>query len=202
VGDLIQFPGGQVDVDFIDSFEWTDELLREYAAQARTLAARYRASGPLTQIPRWPRGVCQSCRRVPPGRLACRYRVGCVLNCAKCAEIRLRVRKGFGGGGVSVSECDFQAAVIEAAQLLRWRVAHFRAARIAQGWRTPVQADGAGFPDLIAVRGTRLIAAELKSERGKLRPEQANWLEALQAAGAEARIWRPADRAAIEERLR
>jgi VRR-NUC domain len=101
-----------------------------------------------------------------------------------------------------VSERDFQAAVVEAARLLGWRVAHFRPARTAQGWRTPVQADGAGFPDLIAVRGPRLIAAELKSERGKLRPEQAQWLEAFQAAGAEARIWRPDDWAAIEERLR
>jgi hypothetical protein len=101
-----------------------------------------------------------------------------------------------------VTERDFQAAVIEAARLFGWRVAHFRPARTAHGWRTPVQADGAGFPDLSAVRGARLIAAELKSERGKLRPEQARWLEALQAAGAVARIWRPADWAAIEERLR
>jgi Holliday junction resolvase len=101
-----------------------------------------------------------------------------------------------------VTEAEFQRAVIEAAQLLGWRVAHFRAARTKHGWRTPVAADGAGFPDLIAVRGSRLLAAELKSERGRLRPEQADWLEALQGAGAEARIWRPADWRVIEELLR
>jgi RNase P subunit RPR2 len=93
VGDLIQLPGAQVDFDFIDGFKWTDELLREYAAQARTLAARYGSSSPLTQLPKWPRGVCQTCRRVPPGRLACRYRVGCMVLCANCAESRLRIRR-------------------------------------------------------------------------------------------------------------
>jgi RNase P subunit RPR2 len=93
LGDLIHFPGAQVDFEFIDDFEWSDEPLREYAIQARTLAARYGASSPLTQIPRWPRGVCQSCQRVPPGRLACRYRVGRMVLCANCAESRLRVRQ-------------------------------------------------------------------------------------------------------------
>jgi hypothetical protein len=105
-------------------------------------------------------------------------------------------------GPVSVTEAYFQRAVIEAAQLLGWRVAHFRPARTRRGWRTPIAADGAGFPDLIAVRGSRLIAAELKSDRGRLRPEQAHWLEALAAAGAEAHTWRPADWAAIAKVLR
>jgi hypothetical protein len=46
-----------------------------------------------------------------------------------------------------------------------WRAAHFRPARTAKGWRTPVAADGAGFPDLVLVRRTRIVAAELKSGR-------------------------------------
>jgi hypothetical protein len=94
VGEVIRiFAGGrEVDRVYLDSFEWTDELLREYAAQARTLAAKYGSSSPLTQLPKWPRGVCQSCRRVRGGRLAGRYRIGRLVLCATCAESRLRVR--------------------------------------------------------------------------------------------------------------
>jgi hypothetical protein len=46
-----------------------------------------------------------------------------------------------------LSEAAFTDAVIELARLGGWRVAHFRPARTASGWRTPVQGDGAGFPD-------------------------------------------------------
>ena len=53
--------------------------------------------------------------------------------------------------------------------MLGGRVAHFRPPRTVHGWRTAVAADGAGFPDLVMVRGSRLLAAELKSERESLR---------------------------------
>lgn len=90
-------------------------------------------------------------------------------------------------------ERDFQGAVIEAARLSGWRVAHFRPARTRHGWRTPVAADGAGFPDLLLVRGAQLVAAELKSARGKVTPEQADWLDALDGAGVAVYVWKPAD---------
>lgn len=105
------------------------------------------------------------------------------------------------------TEAEFQAAVIALAQLCNWRVAHFRPARTADGgWRTAVSADGAGFPDLVLVRGQQLIFAELKTERGKLGPEQAIWLDALLGvAGATrfvmAALWRPSDWPAIEKIL-
>jgi hypothetical protein len=51
-------------------------------------------------------------------------------------------------GGV-VAERDFQSAVVPCARLFGWRVAHFRAAQTKHGWRTPVEADGKGFPDLL-----------------------------------------------------
>lgn len=62
----------------------------------------------------------------------------------------------------------------------------------------------AGYPDIVAIRGNRLIAIELKSERGDVRPEQQEWLDAFAAAGSEAVIWRPSDwlSGEIEERLR
>ena len=104
--------------------------------------------------------------------------------------------------GEGVTEREFQKAVIEAARVLGWRVAHFRAARTSRGWRTPVEADGAGFPDLCMVRDDRVVFAELKAETGKLRGEQAAWLADLGAAGQSVHVWRPSDWDVIEEALR
>ena len=98
-------------------------------------------------------------------------------------------------------ESVFQKDVIELAHTLGWRVAHFRSVETKrQGWQTPVQADGKGFPDLILVRD-RVIAAELKRDRDKTGKdtrrepsvEQVEWLEAFRAAGVEAYLWRPSD---------
>jgi len=102
-----------------------------------------------------------------------------------------------------VTEAELLAAVIETARVLGWRTAHFRAARRAHGWSTPLQGDAAGFVDLVLVR-ERIVAVELKTERGRLRPEQESWLEALERAGAEVHIWRPTDwtTGAIEACLR
>jgi VRR-NUC domain len=78
-----------------------------------------------------------------------------------------------------VTEADLQRAVIETAHALGWLVAHFRPAQTARGWRTPVEAEGAGFPDLVLVRRARLIFAELKGERGRLSEPQRGWLTEL-----------------------
>lgn len=96
----------------------------------------------------------------------------------------------------SMRESDLQRLILDAARLYSWRVAHFRPARTAQGWRTPVSADAAGFPDLVLVHPRRGIVAfvELKAQRGAVRPEQKAWAEALGAVeGVEYRLWRPAD---------
>jgi hypothetical protein len=98
------------------------------------------------------------------------------------------------------TEADFQAAVIDLARTLGWRVAHFRPARTEQGWRTPVAADGKGFPDLVLCRD-RVIYAELKPARGRVSDEQLLWLDALAGAGAEAHLWRPDDWPAIQTAL-
>lgn len=92
---------------------------------------------------------------------------------------------------LSETEAGFTRAVLELAKLHGWRTAHFRPAMTAKGWRTPVQGDGSGFPDLVLVRGCRLIFAELKSANGKVAPAQTEWLLALWHAGAECYIWRP-----------
>ncbi len=92
-----------------------------------------------------------------------------------------------------ITEAEFQGQLIDLAHIYGWKVAHFRTARTLKGWVTPVSADGKGFPDLVMVRGNRLIAAELKSERGKTTEEQRDWMRSLSDAGAEIYLWRPSD---------
>jgi hypothetical protein len=102
------------------------------------------------------------------------------------------------GLALKCTEAEWQTTVIEYAQLRGWRVAHFRPARTEQGYRTAVQADGAGYPDLTLVRGGTLVFAELKSERGKLTAAQRDWLEELGRCSSpsntvEVYTWRPSD---------
>lgn len=105
-------------------------------------------------------------------------------------------------GKPKVSEAQFQRQVIEFAQRLNWRVAHFRPAQNARGdWRTPVAADGKGFPDLVLVR-ERVLFVELKVNGNKLAPDQVAWRDALQTAGANWHHWTPDDWPAIEQTLK
>jgi VRR-NUC domain len=101
-----------------------------------------------------------------------------------------------------LAEADFQRTVIDLAHVFGWSVAHFRPARTRSGWRTPVQADGIGWPDLMLLRRDRLLVVELKAEAGRLRPAQAAWLERFRAASIEAYVWRPSDLPAAMEVLR
>lgn len=91
-----------------------------------------------------------------------------------------------------MTEAELQAAVVQMARTFGWRVAHFRPARTAKGWRTAVGYDGAGFPDLVLARD-RVVFAELKGDGGRLRPEQNEWGAVLERAGAEWYVWTPAD---------
>lgn len=89
-------------------------------------------------------------------------------------------------------EADFQAAVVELAQLTGWLVYHCNDARRS----TP------GWPDLALCRPPRLLLVELKTTRGRLRPEQRVWLAALtECTGVEVAVWRPADWPMIERTL-
>lgn len=102
-----------------------------------------------------------------------------------------------------MSEDTWQTHVIGLAHTFHWRVAHFRAAMTKSGrWVTPVQADGKGFPDLILVRGNDLLAVELKAEKGRVSPEQQDWLTALDRVHrVEAMVWRPSDRDVVLGKL-
>ena len=80
-------------------------------------------------------------------------------------------------------ERDFQADVIAMARTLGCLAFHVHDSRRSQP----------GFPDLVIVGKGGVIFRELKTEKGRLRPEQETWLAALASAGADATVWRPND---------
>jgi hypothetical protein len=90
-----------------------------------------------------------------------------------------------------VTEDDLLTAVLSVCKLYSWRTLHIRPARTEEGWRSPLQGDGVGWPDVLAVKGSRLIAAELKGEKGKATDEQMQWLRLLDLAHVETYLWTP-----------
>jgi nicotinamidase-related amidase len=114
------------------------------------------------------------------------------------------------GVGRPVNEAEWQDQVIGTARdhegvaiRFGWHVLHLRPGRTAHGWRTPVQGDmGKGWPDLILVRGERILAAELKAEGKRTTPEQDAVLALLERCGVEVYVWRPSDLTAVIEALR
>lgn len=84
-----------------------------------------------------------------------------------------------------MSESTLQARVIAQARALGWLVYHTHDSRRSQP----------GFPDLVLVHAKqgRVLYRELKTQRGRPRPEQTAWLEALNRAGQDAKVWRPLD---------
>lgn len=91
-----------------------------------------------------------------------------------------------------MTEDELLSAVIELATFAGYRCHHVRPAWSRKGYRTPLQGH-AGFPDLCLCGHKRLILVELKSDDGKVSPEQWLWIDALTLAGVEAYIWRPED---------
>ena len=107
----------------------------------------------------------------------------------------------------SLTEQQFQKQVVQLAKLYKWRVAHFRCVRVqrrggAVYYETPVGVDGKGWPDLVMLRGNRLVVAELKVGKNKTTPEQDAWLAAFRSfEDAEVYLWRPSDWHEIESVL-
>jgi len=71
-----------------------------------------------------------------------------------------------------VTEAELQQTIIDAAELSGWLAFHDGDSR---------RSTGAGFPDLVLVHGRhrRVVFLELKSEVGRIRPEQHVWMDAL-----------------------
>ena len=85
-----------------------------------------------------------------------------------------------------LTERELSQQVFDLAVLTGWRVVRFPA------WRPTSTTPG--FPDIVAVRGGRLLFAELKTETGKLTPAQREWLWLLaEAGGVDVYVWRPSN---------
>lgn len=83
-----------------------------------------------------------------------------------------------------MTEAELQTNVRQAARLGGWLTYHTNDSRRSDK----------GFPDLVFVHPItgRTVYAELKSERGRIRPEQRQWIEALERGGHDVHVWRPA----------
>lgn len=91
-----------------------------------------------------------------------------------------------------MSEREFQRQVTALARLTGWACYHTYDSRRSHK----------GFPDLVLVKPPAILFAELKTDRGHVRPEQALWLDLLRACGLDARLWRPAMWPEIERTLK
>jgi hypothetical protein len=92
-----------------------------------------------------------------------------------------------------MSENDLLTNVLDLAANIHVRTAHFRPAKTEKGWRTAVQGDGKGFPDLVLVGPGGVLWRELKNATNGLDADQRLWRDALIAAGANWALWRPKD---------
>lgn len=106
---------------------------------------------------------------------------------------------------MGLSEADFQANVVQLAQITGWWIHHDRG-----DYRECIAGDP-GFPDLVLARRGRVVFAELKSDTGRLSANQIEWLTRLSgvtgwdrdrvamristpnAESVEFYVWRPAD---------
>lgn len=112
-----------------------------------------------------------------------------------------------------MSEQQLLDAVVDLAHARHWLVSHQRTSRRGDGtWRTTIQG-ARGLPDLVLVRREhsaqnpggntymirtgghvqgwnmpRILFVELKSDTGKVSPEQQAWLDALSPYSC---VWRP-----------
>lgn len=94
--------------------------------------------------------------------------------------------------GERVSEDELTKSVLSLLALYGWRAIHQKPARLPNGRIvTAISGPSAkGWPDIFAVRETRALAVELKVGGRKPRPEQMEWLTALNAIdGIEAYFW-------------
>lgn len=95
-------------------------------------------------------------------------------------------------GRLDMTEREFRQLLQDLAVVLKWQY-YFAVVP----WRSPP-----GWPDMFFIRGRHVVAAELKSEKGKMTLEQAKWLGLLDGAGIPAFLWRPSQFDAIVEYLR
>lgn len=79
------------------------------------------------------------------------------------------------------TEAQWQRLVVDTALTFGWVVLHIRDSRGEQE----------GVPDLLMWRGDQYLLAELKTERGTLRPAQWEWHQLAALKGVRVHLWRP-----------
>lgn len=89
---------------------------------------------------------------------------------------------------LKLTEKAFQAQVVQYARLHGWLVFHDFDSRRSEP----------GLPDLLMVRGSRLVFAELKVGKNKLSEAQEKWVAALEYVTDNVYVWRPEDWPSIE----
>ena len=99
-----------------------------------------------------------------------------------------------------ISEEDFQKAVCGFAAASGYLVHYQRRSGFIGKDGTWKGSGPAGFPDIVLVKTNRNpIFCELKTERGRLRPDQVGWMETL--GDVYHRVWRPRDARDIIDEL-
>ena len=91
----------------------------------------------------------------------------------------------------AVSEKDLQSAVMEQLRRMGWKCYHTFDSRRSEP----------GYPDLTAVKGSRLMFVEFKTEAGKVKASQIEWLDALIEAHDEVYLVRPSTQDAFMENV-
>lgn len=96
-----------------------------------------------------------------------------------------------------MNEDDLLNAVVDLARLMGILVHHCRPARTKgpdgkDRWVTPIKGDK-GFTDLVLAGRRGVLFRELKTQKGRLSPEQNTWLARLTSARQDAATWRPSD---------
>ena len=79
-----------------------------------------------------------------------------------------------------MTEKQFQSHIVHFAKMRGWLVYHTHDSRRSEP----------GFPDLVLVRG-RVLFRELKTDKGRVTPDQKAWAASLEQAESDYKLWRP-----------
>jgi len=101
-------------------------------------------------------------------------------------------------GRVVLTEAQFKRQVIRTAKAAGWLVSE-----MVDGEHNKRQQGDAGAPDLTLCHPERnlFLMVELKTDDGRLSKEQERWIDAIEDAGVDVEIWRPAYWHSIEALL-
>lgn len=80
-----------------------------------------------------------------------------------------------------MTEKQFQSHIVQFAKMRGWLVYHTYDSRRSEP----------GFPDLVLVRGKRVLFRELKTNKGRLTFHQIKWGKQLRDADSDYDVWRP-----------